>query len=137
MGSTPAFLAIGGAFRRDSYWMEPGDRASWACGPSDMPGSFPAAHHQNDGTVYASCGIQGYPGNSPASASLSEQARNSFGAYADMELHASGGGTVSGALRFERYTDAGSSLTGKLAGRMELGESDATVSTGFHAPRLP
>ena len=80
--------------------MEPGDRASWACGPSDTPGSFPAAHHQNDGTVYASCGIQGYPGYSPASASLSEQARNSFGAYADMELHASGGGTVSGALRF-------------------------------------
>lgn len=141
VGSTPAFLAIGGAFRRDSYWMEAGDRASWACGPSDTPGSFLAAHHQNDGTVYASCGIQGYPGYSPASASLSEQNRNSLGAYADMELHASGGRTVSGALRFERYTDAGSSLTGKVAGRVELGESGAAlraaVSTGFRAPRLP
>ena len=141
VGSTPAFLAVGGAFRRDSYWMEAGDRASWACGPSDTPGSFPAAHQQNDGSVYASCGIQGYPGYSPASASLSERDRNSFGAYTDLELRPSGAATVSGALRFEHYTDAGSSLTGKVAGRVELGESGAAlraaVSTGFRAPRLP
>ncbi|WP_420449953.1 TonB-dependent receptor plug domain-containing protein [Candidatus Palauibacter sp.] len=141
VGSTPAFLAVGGAFRRDSYWMEAGDRASWACGPSDTPGSFPAAHHQNDGTVYASCGIQGYPGYSPTSARLSEQDRNSVGAYADMELRSPSGRTLGGALRYEHYTDAGSSLTGKLAGRLELGESGAAlrgaVSTGFRAPRLP
>ena len=141
VGSTPAFLAVGGAFRRDSYWMEAGDRASWACGPSDTPGSFPAAHHQNDGTVYASCGIQGYPGYSPASARLSEQDRSSVGAYADMELRSTSGRTLGGALRYEHYTDAGSSLTGKLAGRLELGETGAAlraaVSTGFRAPRLP
>ncbi len=141
VGSTPAFLAVGGAFRRDSYWMEAGDRASWACGPSDTPGSFPAAHHQNDGTAYASCGIQGYPGYSPTSARLSEQDRNSVGAYADMELRSPSGRTLGGALRFEHYTDAGSSLTGKLAGRVELGETGAAlraaVSTGFRAPRLP
>ncbi len=141
VGSTPAFLALGGAFRRDSYWMEAGDRASWACGPSDTPGSFPAAHQQNDGSVLASCGIQGYPGYSPSSASLSERDRNSFGAYADMELHPSDAATLGGALRFEQYTDAGSSLTGKVAGRVELGESGAAVraavSTGFRAPRLP
>lgn len=141
VGSTPAFLAVGGAFRRDSYWMEAGDRASWACGPSDTPGSFPAAHHQNDGTVYASCGIQGYPGYSPTSARLSEQDRSSVGAYADMELRSPSGRTLGGALRFEHYTDAGSSLTGKLAGRVGLGETGAAlraaVSTGFRAPRLP
>ena len=141
VGSTPAFLAVGGAFRRDSYWMEAGDRASWACGPSDTPGSFPAAHHQNDGTVYASCGMQGYPGYSPASARLSEQDRSSVGAYADMELRSPSGRTLGGALRYEHYTDAGSSLTGKLAGRLDLGETGAAlraaVSTGFRAPRLP
>lgn len=142
VGSTPAFLALGGAFRRDSYWMEAGDRASWSCGPSDTPGSFPAAHHQNtDGSVIASCGIQGYPGYSPASASLSNQDRSSFGAYTDMELRLADGHTVGGALRAEHYTDAGNSLTGKLAGRVELGESGAAlraaVSTGFRAPRLP
>ena len=141
VGSIPAFLALGGAFRRDSYAMEAGDRASWACGPSDTPGSFPAAHHQNDGSVLASCGIQGYPGYSPASASLSERDRNSFGAYGDMELRPSDAATLGAALRFEHYTDAGSSLTGKVAGRVQLGESGAAlraaVSTGFRAPRLP
>ena len=142
IGSTPAFLALGAAFRRDSYWMEAGDAASWSCGPSDSPGSFPAAHHQNaDGTVIASCGIQGYPGYSPRSAAASERDRNSFGAYADMELHPSEAASLSGALRFEQYSDAGASLTGKVAGRFELGESGAAlrgaVSTGFRAPRLP
>ena len=142
MGTTPAFLALGGAFRRDSYWLEAGDPASYACGPSDSPGSFPAAHHQNvDGPVIASCGVQGYPGYSPRSAALSERDRNSFGAYADFELHPSDAASLSGALRFEQYSDAGASLTGKAAGRVELGESGAAlrgaVSTGFRAPRLP
>ena len=44
-------------------------------------------------------------------------------------------------LRFEQYSDAGASLTGKVAGRVELGETGAAlrgaVSTGFRAPRLP
>ena len=76
LGSTQAFLAVGGAFRRDSYWMEAGDAASWACGLSDNPGSFPAAHHLNaDGSTFASCGMQGYPGYSPASAAGSEAQR--------------------------------------------------------------
>ena len=142
VGSTTAFLALGGAFRRDSYWMESGERASWACGPSDTPGSFPAAHHLNaDGSVIASCGFQGYPGYSPASVSLSERGRNSFGLYVDSELRPSDETTLSGALRFENFSDAGRSLTGKVAGRVGLGASGAAlraaVSTGFRAPRLP
>ena len=140
-GSAPAFLAVGGAFRRDSYWMEAGDRASWACGPSDTPGSFPAAHHLNaEGNAYASCGVQGYPGYSSSSAEASNRDRNSFGTYADMELRPSDRVLFGGALRFEHYSDAGASLTGKLAGRYELEETGAAlrgaVSTGFRAPRL-
>ena len=58
-----------------------------------------------------------------------------------MEIEPSDAATLAGALRFERYSDAGSSLTGKLASRLELGESGASVraavSTGFRAPRLP
>ncbi len=142
IGSTPAFLTLGGAFRRDAYWLESGDLASYACGPSDSPGSFPAAHHQNpDGTVIASCGVQGYPGYSPRSAAASERDRNSFGAYADIELRPSEAASLSSAFRFEQYSDAGSSLTGKVTARVELGASGAAlrgaVSTGFRAPRLP
>ncbi len=139
LGSAPAFLAVGGAFRRDSYWMEEGDKASWACGTSDRPGSFPAAHHLNDGTTFASCGMQGYPGYSPRSAEASERQRNSFGGYGDMEVRPTEATMMSGALRFEHYSDAGASLTGKVAGRLELGTGTAlrlAISTGFRAPRL-
>ena len=140
-GSIPVFLAVGGAFRRDSYWMEAGDHASWACGLSDTPGSFPAAHHLNiGGSAYASCGVQGYPGYSPRSAEASERDRNSLAAYADAELRPLEDALIGGALRLEHYSDAGASLTGKLAGRLDLGESGAALraaaSTGFRAPRL-
>jgi len=139
LGSMAAFLAVGGAFRRDSYWMEEGDKASWACGPSDVAGSFPAAHHLNDGTSHASCGMQGYPGYSPRSAEASEQRRNSFGLYGDMELRPAESMMLSGAVRLEHYSDAGASLTGKLAGRLQMARNTAVraaVSTGFRAPRL-
>ena len=138
----PAFLAVGAALRRESYWMTEGQRASYACGPSNTPGSFPAAHHLNaDGSEIASCGVQGYPGYSPESASASEKSRTSAGAYVDLELNRSERFSATWALRFERYSDAGNSLTGKVASRLNLGESGAALraalSTGFRAPRLP
>ena len=72
----------------------------------------------------------------------SERDRLSFGAYVDTELQPMNEAlTLGGALRFENYSDAGSSLTAKLAARLELGESGAAlraaVSTGFRAPGLP
>ena len=142
LGSAPAHLALGAAFRRESFWMTAGDQASYACGPSNSPGSFPAAHQQNpDGAAFASCGIQGFPGYSPASADASERNRNAIGAYADLEVEPATALSLGAALRFENYSDAGNSLTGKVSGRLELGESGAAlraaVSTGFRAPRLP
>ena len=142
LGGTPAHLALGAAYRRESFQMTAGDPASYACGPSNSPGSFPAAHQQNtDGSAIASCGIQGFPGYSPASADASERSRNSIGAYADVEVEPANHLSLGAALRFENYSDAGNSLTGKLSGRLELGASGAAlraaVSTGFRAPRLP
>ena len=142
LGSRSGHLALGAAFRRDRFWMEEGDLASYACGPSNSPGSFPAAHHQNaDGSAFASCGIQGYPGYSPQSVAASERSRNSMGAYVDMDADVSDALDFGASLRFENYSDAGNSLTGGLSGRLELGESGAALraafSTGFRAPRLP
>ena len=142
LGSRSGHLALGAAFRRDRFWMEEGDLASYACGPSNSPGSFPAAHHQNtDGSAFASCGIQGYPGYSPQSATASERSRNSMGAYVDMDADVSDALDFGASLRFENYSDAGNSLTGGLSGRLELGQSGAALraafSTGFRAPRLP
>ncbi len=134
-------LALGAAFRRENFWMEAGELASYACGPSNTPGNFPAAHHQNDGSAFASCGIQGYPGYSPQSAEASKRDRTSMDAYADLEFRSPESPvSIGGALRFY-YSDAGNSLAGKMAGRLKLGESGAAlraaVSTGFRAPGLP
>ena len=142
LGNRPGVLALGAAFRQESFWMDAGELASYACGPSNSPGSFPAAHHQNDGSAFASCGIQGYPGYSPQSATASERDRTSFGAYADLEFRSPESPVaIGGALRFENYSDAGNALTGKVAGRLDLGGSGAAlraaVSTGFRAPGLP
>ena len=142
LGGRTGVLALGAAFRQESFWMEAGESASYACGPSNSPGSFPAAHHQNDGTAFASCGIQGYPGYSAQSAAASERDRTSMGAYADLEFRSPESPlSIGGALRFENYSDAGNSLTGKVASRLELGETGAAVraavSTGFRAPGLP
>lgn len=143
LGSTPGLLAVGAALRRESYWMEAGDPVSYGCGPGNTAGSFPAAHHLNvDGSELASCGMQGYPGYSPQSALESERDRLSVGIYADSEIKPMNEKlTLGGALRFENYSDAGSSLTARLATRVELGESGtalrAAVSTGFRAPGLP
>ncbi len=143
LGSTPGLLAVGAALRSESYWMEAGDPVSYGCGPANTAGSFPAAHELNvDGSEVASCGMQGYPGYSPQSASESERDRLSMGVYADSEIKLMDEAlALGGALRFENYSDAGSSLTAKLATRLELGESGTAlrgaVSTGFRAPSLP
>ncbi|MCY4646476.1 MAG: TonB-dependent receptor [Gammaproteobacteria bacterium] len=143
LGSTPGLLAVGAALRSESYWMEAGDPVSYGCGPANTAGSFPAAHELNvDGSEVASCGMQGYPGYSPQSAFESERDRLSVGVYADSEIKPMDEAlALGGALRFENYSDAGSSLTAKLATRLELGESGpalrGAVSTGFRAPSLP
>ena len=143
VGSTPGLLAVGAALRGERYWMEAGDPVSYGCGPGNTAGSFPAAHHLNsDGSQVASCGMQGYPGYSPQSALESERDRLSLGVYVDSEIRpADEALTLGGALRFENYSDAGNSLTAKLASRLELGESGsalrAALSTGFRAPSLP
>ena len=143
LGSSPGLLAAGAALRSESYWMEAGDPVSYGCGPGNTAGSFPAAHDLNvDGSEVASCGMQGYPGYSPQSAMESERDRLSVGIYADSEIRPRDEAvTLGGALRFENYSDAGSSLTARLATRLELGESGtalrAAASTGFRAPGLP
>ncbi len=138
----PAHVALGAAYRRETFWMTAGDLASYACGPGDSPGGWPAAHHQNvDGSAYASCGIQGFPGYSPASADAAERGRNSIGLYADLEAEPADNVFLGAAVRLEHYSDVGRAFAGKLSGRIELGESGAALraaaSTGFRAPRLP
>nr|WP_294922952.1 TonB-dependent receptor [uncultured Flavobacterium sp.] len=82
-------------------------------------------------------GSQGFPGYSP----LNEvnESRNNFSLYTDAELDITNALMVSGAVRFENYSDFGSTVNGKLASRLKLSDHinlRGSVSTGFRAPSL-
>jgi len=82
-------------------------------------------------------GSQGFPGYSPANEV--DRSRSNFALYADVEYDVSEAALVSGALRFENYSDFGSTLNWKLAGRVKAGDAISlrgAISTGFRAPSL-
>ncbi len=65
--------------------------------------------------------------------------RSVMAAYGDLELDVTEDWLVSGAMRFENYSDFGNVLTGKFATRYSIGENFAirgSFSSGFRAPSL-
>nr|WP_315240533.1 TonB-dependent receptor [uncultured Flavobacterium sp.] len=82
-------------------------------------------------------GSQGFPGYSPAN-EVNEN-RNNFSLYTDAELDITEALMLSGAVRFENYSDFGSTINGKLASRLKITDHinlRGSVSTGFRAPSL-
>ncbi|PXY40701.1 TonB-dependent receptor [Flavobacterium cheongpyeongense] len=82
-------------------------------------------------------GSQGFPGYSPKNAI--DKSRTNLSLYADAELDISEAFMLSTAVRFENYSDFGSTVNGKLASRLKLTDNinlRGSVSTGFRAPSL-
>ncbi len=82
-------------------------------------------------------GSQGFPGYSPAN-EVNEN-RTNLSLYADSEFDITDSFLLSAAARFENYSDFGSTINGKLASRIKLGNNmnlRGSVSTGFRAPSL-
>lgn len=80
---------------------------------------------------------QGFPGYSPANEV--NESRTNFSLYADAELDVTEAFMLSGAVRFENYSDFGSTVNGKLASRLKLTDKinmRGSISTGFRAPSL-
>lgn len=120
-------VAFGAEYRLENYQILEGEEASHAnydhaldfFGRSYPPGS------------------QGFPGFRPENA-LSGY-RNSAAAYLDLEADITSKFLLTGALRFESYSDFGSTLNFKVASRYKLSDSfnlRGAVSTGFRAPSL-
>ncbi len=127
------FLAAGFEYRIDNYAIEAGDPVSYQYGRTDnpaiaIPGRTGAA---------ASPGIQGFPGYTPGTAV--DDGRHNIALYLDMEHNVTDQLLVAGAIRFEKYSDFGSTTTGKLSLRYdptkEIGFR-GSVSTGFRAPSV-
>jgi iron complex outermembrane receptor protein len=141
--SAPLNIAFGGEFRLESYRITAGQPESWWSQPnnSGAQGIFPNRQpNSTGGTGIPAGGAQGFPGFQPKDQANTNNAdRNNIAAYLDVETKPAEALTVSGAVRFENYSDFGSALTGKIALLLqpikELGLR-ASGSTGFRAPSL-
>ncbi len=84
---------------------------------------------------YLGAGSNGLAGTSPRDAG--EFSRDNIGVYADMEHEVNDDFLMQYALRWEDFSDFGSTLNWKLAGRYRVNPAftlRGAVSTGFHAP---
>ena len=116
-------LAWGLEYRLDSYRIEAGEEYSYL--DYDGPG------------VGGGGGIQVFPGFKPSNEV--DETRNAFSLYVDTEIYLSDILLVSPAVRFENYSDFGSTVNGKVATKLDLTAEFAlrgSVSTGFRAPSM-
>ncbi|HWJ96382.1 MAG TPA: TonB-dependent receptor, partial [Telluria sp.] len=115
--------AFGFEYRREQYKIFAGE-----------PGSYIDA----DGVgVGGNAGSQGFPGFQPADAT--SRNRHSSAAYIDFEADLTPQFKAQAALRYENFSDFGSTVNGKLAGAFKAADGvtlRASASTGFRAPSL-
>ncbi len=112
-------IAFGAEYRKEQFDLTAGDAASFALGPL-----------ANQGFSSSSNGFGGF-------ANSSSNSQNSFGTYLDLEADVTDQLTLQGAVRYEDFSDFGSTVDFKLAGLYKLNDNvslRSTVSTGYHAP---
>jgi iron complex outermembrane receptor protein len=98
----------------------------------------PGSYNDVDGLGFGgNAGSQGFPGFQPGDAA--DRKRHSSAAYLDFEADLTPRTKLQAAVRHERYSDFGSTTTGKLAGSFKATPEvllRASASTGFRAPSL-
>ncbi len=115
-------LAFGGEHRIDLFGIREGEESSWK--NYDVPSG-------------AAAGAQVFSGFLPEN--KGDNSRSCFGLYADAEQDFDESFMVGAAVRFENYSDFGSTVNGKLASRYRFGDFltlRASASTGFRAPSM-
>ena len=117
-------VAFGAEYRREGYKIFAGE-----------PGSYIDADGMADGTGNA--GSQGFPGFRPSDET--DQKRHSTALYVDIETDITSRLKTDAALRYERFSDFGSTTTGKVAASYRTAPElllRGSASTGFRAPSL-
>jgi iron complex outermembrane receptor protein len=133
-------IAFGSEYRSENFRIFAGELGSYATYDTlGIPITNPAIQvpYVNEFGVTPGGGSQGFPGYSPANAV--DKSRSNIGFYGDVELNATKHWLISGALRYENYSDFGNTLNYKLASRYNIGNDlavRASVSSGFRAPSL-
>jgi len=126
----PLKTAVGVEYRYEGYKIMRGDNASW-----DNGGALILDGPSAGGTP--AYGAQGFPGFRPTDET--DSSRDNVAGYVDFSNQLTKKWLVDVAGRAERYSDAGSTVTGKLATRYELTPWLAvrgSFSNGFRAPAL-
>ena len=121
MGGTN--FAFGAEYRSETYKIMAGE-----------PGSYIDADGVGSG---GNAGSQGFPGFQPADQTKAR--RHSIAAYVDLEMDLTEKLKTQAALRYERFSDFGATVTGKLAGSYRVAAPllfRGSASTGFRAPSL-
>ncbi len=115
-------LAFGAENRFEQFGITAGEESSWK---------------NYDTNSNAASGAQVFSGFLPANEGNNN--RNAIGLYADVEQDFSEQWMVGAALRFENYSDFGTTINYKVASRYKVADFlslRASVSTGFRAPSM-
>jgi iron complex outermembrane recepter protein len=126
----PVRVAFGSEFRNEAYEITAGEPNSY------KDGGVKILDGPNAGKQPA-LGSQVFPGFRPSDAGT--HSRSNLAGYADVESDITDRWLLSGAGRFEHYSDFGSTTTGKLATRFKVVQGfnlRGALSTGFRAPSL-
>ncbi|MEI6408819.1 MAG: TonB-dependent receptor [Bacteroidota bacterium] len=133
-------LAFGAEYRTENYKLFAGEEASYARYGNPIfrvDSLFDGGTFTGLDTIYRPSGSQGFPGYQPSDEVNAK--RSCAGAYADVELDVTDKFLIGAALRFENYSDFGSTFNYKLAARYKLLKNfnlRGSYSTGFRAPSL-
>jgi iron complex outermembrane receptor protein len=123
--------ATGFEYRNENYRIVAGDPVSYQYGRTNNP----AVRIVDQAGGVAAAGTQGFPGYTPGTEV--DAGRHNIALYGDLEHRLGEQLLLAGAVRYEKYSDFGSTTTGKLSMRYdpsrEIGVR-ASVSTGFRAP---
>lgn len=117
-------LAWGGEYKRDNYKIEAGD---------------PYSYEDYDGITESGApgGIQVFPGFQPENEV--DESRHAFALYTEASVTPYESLLISPAVRYERYSDFGNSLNGKIAAKLDAFEIitfRGSLSSGFRAPSM-
>ncbi|TWI60509.1 iron complex outermembrane receptor protein [Pseudoduganella lurida] len=130
-GPNGLFFATGFEWRRDGYEIVAGDPVSYQYGRTNNPGIqilTPA------GTI-AGSGTQGFPGYTPSTEV--DASRHNIALYGELEWRPADTLVLSGAARYEKYSDFGNTTTGKVTARWDPSKQvgvRGSYSSGFRAP---
>lgn len=136
-------IAMGAEYRFENYKILEGEESSWATYDvnGNVVGDFNALADSLKVVDFFGRprpgGAQAFPGFSPDN--TIDALRQSIAGYVDLEFDFTESFMVNTAVRYENYSDFGSTLNVKLASRLKVLENinlRASASTGFRAPSL-